>query len=1483
MSCNQLHHDLHQALTDGPIALTPALRAHIEQCESCAAEFLRLQLLEQELGELESDYEPSFQLISDVLDRAESQTQLELAKSSRRDDAQSKEPPIAKQKSTPSEAAEGSEGKSARKDNTAAPRKTAAKRLDHARERRPARTKRRLRSQILMLGPLAAAAALLLVLAQMSSSKKDKTAPKPTTVTAVKKAGKALRLLAGAHRVSIYMGAGRARESTERSGKWQALKKGATTIALPATLRTNSEGPAKLAFPDGSELTLARETTIAFRSLQDVSLSSGKLLAEVTPRSKDKRLKIAVPTGVVEVVGTKFNLVADPDLAVVDVVRGQVRLIGKRGASVDVDAGQEGMLSAKEAPRAVMAPDLGRELSWADRGDHKSAVEPTAGGLGELTAKRPGRSKTRKLRLSKHSVSVRIQGDIARTEIRETFSNDSAHTLEGIYRFPLPAGARISRLALYVGKRVEEGTIVERGRARRIWRGVIRQATPKRMRKKEEYVWVPGPWKDPALLEWQRGNRFELRIYPIPARGSRTVILAYTETLSRTPRGRRYVYPLAHGGVTVGQFDVSMRLAGHDAKRPIKARNYALTRERQGNIDMLRFSARDFSPAGDLALDFATDDSPLSARSWTFGAAGGQPGYALLSLRPELPALASRRRPRKIVLLVDRSYSLLGEANRRQLMLVNQLLGELSSKDQVALVACDTRCKQINSFETPRELQRRNRLAALQRIKPGGASNLGHALTRAGQLLSQTTFSGDHAAAHVIYIGDGTATLGELERGRLISIVKRQLLSRGARLTTIGVGSAVDSVLLEVLARAGESRYVAFHPGATARGQALTALASLSASALSDATIELPAGLEQVAPARVPVVFRGEELRLSARLRGPVKGYVVLRGRVAGRAFVQRFKVDMRPHAKVGNSYLPRVWAQARIDDLASSESGTHRKEIVTLSKHHHLLSRHTSLLVLESEAMRRAFRVQRTTKTQQWAGLDAPSTDKNDDADAAGSSEAAKTKSLGTSGIRSIGGGAGKMGSFGRLRGKKTRKYKARRRFRPKTAPSQPMARPSARKADQLEDLLDGAMATKGPRTGSTYRPGTVTPPSRASTRVTGSLSKDVIRKVVRRNLPSVRAVYQTSLRRNPNLSARVVLRFTIGPTGHITHVESKGGSPQLAAGLRRVVSRWRFPAPKGGGSVTVSYPVVLRSAGGPSRMTRGRRVWVRHKRVWEQYGELKKHVRVSAWERRLIEKRRNHLAENPLSRDRTRALYRALSRAGDRAAALSVVQGWVQKEPRNREALRLYADALARVGKREQALRTLGSLLEIDSNNLRLHRRLERMARSAGDGALACAHRLSLGSLLGDSSISAGKRGIRGAANATNRAASCRYGILPGPTENAWGRVSLSARWNSPVDLDLAIIDSRGRRYSWLSASNRVRAARATDLSRERLALSWLPPGNYRIEIKPADGSVQNVRGRLLIRAPKLRESIRFQLSKKRYVAALTIKTRSRLVPAP
>ena len=63
----------------------------------------------------------------------------------------------------------------------------------------------------------------------------------------------------------------------------------------------------------------------------------------------------------------------------------------------------------------------------------------------------------------------------------------------------------------HVGDReLAQGKLLAADKARSIYEGYVRQN------------------KDPALLEWQRGGRFELRIFPIPKRGSRRIVLAYT-------------------------------------------------------------------------------------------------------------------------------------------------------------------------------------------------------------------------------------------------------------------------------------------------------------------------------------------------------------------------------------------------------------------------------------------------------------------------------------------------------------------------------------------------------------------------------------------------------------------------------------------------------------------------------------------------------------------------------------------------------------------------------------------------------------------------------------------------------------------------------------------------------------------------------------------------------------------------------------------
>src|SRR6185295_14386411 len=169
--------------------------------------------------------------------------------------------------------------------------------------------------------------------------------------------------------------------------------------------------------------------------------------------------------------------------------------------------GEEGLLEKGAAPSVTPAIDLAGSVGWSELGPEDGGVEQSAPGLGELRAHKPGdaRDKERPLSLAHHKVTVRISGNVARTEIEESFQNDSPDTLEGIYRFPLPADARIDRLALDVHGQMVEGSFVESAKAAAIFRGVIHHAEPKEKKDPTlEMVWVPGPWRDPALLEWQR-------------------------------------------------------------------------------------------------------------------------------------------------------------------------------------------------------------------------------------------------------------------------------------------------------------------------------------------------------------------------------------------------------------------------------------------------------------------------------------------------------------------------------------------------------------------------------------------------------------------------------------------------------------------------------------------------------------------------------------------------------------------------------------------------------------------------------------------------------------------------------------------------------------------------------------------------------------------------------------------------------------------
>jgi tetratricopeptide (TPR) repeat protein len=161
-------------------------------------------------------------------------------------------------------------------------------------------------------------------------------------------------------------------------------------------------------------------------------------------------------------------------------------------------------------------------------------------------------------------------------------------------------------------------------------------------------------------------------------------------------------------------------------------------------------------------------------------------------------------------------------------------------------------------------------------------------------------------------------------------------------------------------------------PGQRVATAAAAVLESTLGAALRDAVVELPAGLDDVAPTVLPTVRAGEEVLLAARMTGAVSGDVIVRGTVAGQPFEQRYPVQLAVSSAPGNGFVPRLWAQLAIDQLERAGTAADRAKIVALSQGFGVMSRETSLLVLESQAMFDAFGVDRGKPAATWTGEDA-------------------------------------------------------------------------------------------------------------------------------------------------------------------------------------------------------------------------------------------------------------------------------------------------------------------------------------------------------------------------------------------------------------------------------------------------------------------------------------------------------------------------------
>lgn len=508
------------------------------------------------------------------------------------------------------------------------------------------------------------------------------------------------------------------------------------------------------------------------------------------------------------------------------------------------------------------------------------------------------------LRLAKLEAEAVVDGPLAFTELKMAFENTQDRVLEGTFRIALPQGASIGRFAMKINGEWQEGEVVELAAARRAYEDFLHRK------------------QDPALMEKSAGNEFSARVFPIPARGVKEIVVAYAHEVHEG----KYTLPLK-GLPELGSLDVKAHVVGAKSQpRPLASRGVA--------------------PAFDFVADVRADVGDPKAK--VSGIRQGD--LAILRVKPTTEThpdpLAS------VLVLVDTSASrVLGY--EEELRVVDRLVKQVAAGNGSVVVAAfdqnvapifDGRATQF----TDRDLTRLRDRGAL------GASDLERALTWAKETARAKGMK------RVVVVGDGVATAGATDTKKLSEKVSALKEAGVERIDAVAVGGIRDDVGLTKLVRGNLARdgVVAAIEGTDGSQASERAIKRLGEATRSNVPVKIE-GATWAWPTKLDGVQAGDAYTVYAEIpaQAPVK--VSLDGAAAQ-------VVDLR---KSERPLLERSVAQAKVSSLLEREATTKdaadlKKSIIEIAVKNRIVTPYTAMLVLETEADYARFKIDRKSLT---------------------------------------------------------------------------------------------------------------------------------------------------------------------------------------------------------------------------------------------------------------------------------------------------------------------------------------------------------------------------------------------------------------------------------------------------------------------------------------------------------------------------------------
>jgi len=536
------------------------------------------------------------------------------------------------------------------------------------------------------------------------------------------------------------------------------------------------------------------------------------------------------------------------------------------------------------------------------------------------------------LGLAHHRVEIAIDGGLATVTIDQTWRNTSDRPLEATYLFPVPKAGVVTGFELEVNGKMQKGEMLERDKARRIYEDIVA-----RMR-------------DPGLVEWMERDLFQVRIFPVPARGEQRLRLRYAQPLETLAGTYRLTYPLrtsAQAARTLEDFTLTVRIRDAVPVGTVYSPTHKIAVSHRGHEVIVGFEDERVLLDKDFVLYFgvSTQDIGISA---ILHRERGEPGFFLLTAAPRAALESSEVQGKNVIFVLDTSGSMTGDKIVQAKAALRYCIDRLGADDRFDVLRFSSDVERLSpsGLVVASEANKRRALDFVDDFEAAGGTAIDEALRAAiGSVASER-------GALILFVTDGRPTVGEVDAGAILDAASRKN-SGHARIFTMGVGEDLDTHLVDLIAdrHGGTSHYV--RPGEDVKVAISALYEHIAYPVLSDVTLTID-GVRTYAvlPQRLPDLFRGQQLVVAGRYRDGGKARVRLEGRLGKET--RRFEITVDfPEEQKDQDFVASIWAHRQVGQLLdqirlTGETTALREEVVQLAKRYGIVTPYTSWLVVD-------------------------------------------------------------------------------------------------------------------------------------------------------------------------------------------------------------------------------------------------------------------------------------------------------------------------------------------------------------------------------------------------------------------------------------------------------------------------------------------------------------------------------------------------------